>query len=167
MARAGGTFLLRPFKDDDIPAIARLANNRLVWQMLSTAFPHPYTEGDALRWIASVNGDDPVTHFCIEVDGEAAGAIGYRVRQAANTAELGYWLGEPYWGKGIATAAVATQIEKIFSRLPVQSITARVYANNNASIRVLQKNRFRLVGWLTGEKDGSAVQELIYARSRD
>ncbi|MBI5638695.1 MAG: GNAT family N-acetyltransferase [Nitrospinae bacterium] len=159
-------FLIRPFVPEDAPALARHAANRNVWQTLSDDFPHPYTEEQAANWIASAMNASPRTHFAIEVKGEAAGAIGYRVMPGGFNAEIGYWLGEDFWEQGIATAAVDLMLDHIFARHPVPSVTANVFEFNNASIRVLQKTGFRLIGWQTATKAGKTVQQIIYSRGR-
>ncbi len=78
--------------------------------------------------------------FCIEVEGRAAGGIGLHPGHDVNrlTAELGYWLAEPFWGRGIATAAVRAIVPHGFASLPLNRIEAYVYANNPASARVLE-----------------------------
>lgn len=159
-------FIIRPFGPEDVPAIARHAANLKVSQTLSDDFPHPYTVEYAARWVASAIDAMPRTHFAIEVKGEVAGAIGYRVMPGGFSAELGYWLGEDFWEQGIATAAVGLMLEHIFAQLPVPSVTASVLEFNHASIRVLQKTGFRLIGWQTATKAGKKVQQIIYSRGR-
>lgn len=159
-------FIIRPFVLEDVASIARHAANPKVSQTLSDDFPHPYTEEFAARWVTAAINAMPRTHFAIEVDGEAAGAIGYRVVPGGFSAELGYWLGEDFWERGIATAAVGLMLDHIFAQLPVPGVTATVLEFNHASIRVLQKTGFRLIGWQTAIKGGSKVQQIIYSRGR-
>ncbi len=159
-------FRIRHFVPDDLPALVRHAGNRNVWQTLRDDFPHPYTEEHAARWIAAAINATPRTHFAIEVNGETAGAIGYRIMPGGFSAEIGYWLGEDVWGQGIATAAVGLMVDHIFSRFNVPCVIANVYEFNNASIRVLQKTGFRLIGWQTATKAGKTVQQTIYSRGR-
>ncbi len=99
---------LRPFVSADAPSIARHADNRKVWINLRDVFPHPYTVADAESFIARVAGDAPVTRFAIEVGGEAVGSVSLKLGSdiERKSAEIGYWLGEAYWGRGIMSAAV-------------------------------------------------------------
>src|SRR5690606_7656580 len=101
--------LVRPWRWGDEASLVRHANNRKVWRNLLDTFPHPYTEADAREWLERrATPEAPVTNFAIEVDGEAAGGIGLRLGEdvARRSAEIGYWLGEAHWGRGIATEAV-------------------------------------------------------------
>lgn len=159
-------FLIRPFVPEDVSALARHAANPNVLHTLSDDFPYPYTEEVAAKWVASAINASPRTHFAIEVKGEAAGAIGYRIMPGRHTAEIGYWLGEDFWEQGIATAAVCLMLDHIFAQYPVPSVTANVFEFNHASIRVLQKAGFRLIGWQTATKGGRNVQQIIYSRGR-
>src|SRR5579859_7168800 len=93
---------------DDAPSIAKYANNRNVWLNVRDRFPHPYALEDAKHWIGSVADESPRVTFAIEVDGEACGGIGLALHHDIEriSAEIGYWLGEPLWGRGIITEAV-------------------------------------------------------------
>lgn len=111
-----GEWKLRPWLASDAEPVARYANNRKVWRNLLDAFPHPYTEADALRWIGDHQHDDPPTEFAIASDTEAIGAIGFRPGKdvGRRSAMVGYWLGEPYWGRGIATGAARALVDYAF-----------------------------------------------------
>ena len=97
-----GCCVLRPWREGDEPSLVRHANNYEVWRRLRDRFPHPYTHADAEQWIAFVQRQDPHTQFAIEVRGEATGGIGLEVGSdiERRTAEIGYWLGEAFWGRG-------------------------------------------------------------------
>ena len=101
--------LIRPWGADEVHAVARPANNRKVWANLRDRFPSPYTLDDAEAWLRHCARIVPVTDFAIEVDGEAAGGIGVVLRTDVERVdtELGYWLGEQYWGRGVMSEAVA------------------------------------------------------------
>ncbi len=159
-------FRLRHFVPDDAVALARHAGNRNVWQNLQDDFPHPYTHEHAAQWIATAINATPPTHFAIDVNGEAVGAIGYRILPGGYNAEIGYWLGEEFWKQGIATAAMGLMVEHIFSQFNIMCLVANVFEFNHASIRVLQKHGFRLIGWQTATKGGRRVQQIIYSRGR-
>jgi len=130
--------------------------------------PHPYTLADAEIYVRERVENPEKLMFCIEVEGEAVGGIGLHPGQDVNrlTAELGYWLGEAYWGRGIATAAVRAVVRHGFDTLPLNRIEAYVYANNPASARELEKAGFEYEGRLRRSviKDGQVLDSLLYAR---
>ncbi len=99
--------ILRPWQAADGPALVRYANNRKIWLNLRDIFPHPYTSEDAQQWLARCAGatGEPA-NFAIEFAGEAIGGVGLQFFTDVHrlTAEIGYWLGEPFWGRGFATA---------------------------------------------------------------
>ena len=128
-------------------SLVRLANNKKIWDRVRDYFPHPYTTKDAKEWLALNVGISPVLNFVIEVDGLFAGSIGMvpKTDVYRNNMEIGYWLGEPYWGKGIATKAIALMCDIIWKSYPhVNRIYAEVFENNKASMRALEKNGFEL-----------------------
>lgn len=139
--------LLRPWQQNDAELLVTLANNKKIWDNMRDYFPHPYTTSDAKEWL-TLNADvTPVLNFVIEVDAQLAGGIGMLPKTDVyrNNMEIGYWLGEPYWGKGIATQSIALICDIIWKNHPhVNRIYAEVFENNKASMRVLQKNRFEL-----------------------
>ncbi|HEX5458930.1 MAG TPA: GNAT family N-acetyltransferase [Steroidobacteraceae bacterium] len=101
--------IVRPFVAADAPSIASAANDRSIWLQLRDRFPHPYHLSDAEVWIGRVGSLDPPEAFAIVVDGRAAGGVGLELMTDVNrrSAEIGYWLGTEFWGRGIATEAVA------------------------------------------------------------
>lgn len=131
----------------------------------------PTRSRDAEEYILQRVEEDPALMFCIEVEGRAAGGIGLHPGHDVNrlTAELGYWLAEPFWGRGIATAAVRAIVPHGFASLPLNRIEAYVYANNPASARVLEKAGFTCEGRLRRSviKDDQVLDSLVYARLRD
>ena len=150
---------LRPLMADDAPEIARLAGDWDVARM-TALIPHPYTLADAQSFIASAAGSDHT--FAIERDGVLVGCCG--ARSASGTYEIGYWVGKPYWGKGIATDAARALIAHMRAREPGCAIAISHMAENEASARVIKKLGFRR----TGEKQtfcvarASAVPSLTY-----
>jgi RimJ/RimL family protein N-acetyltransferase len=104
----GETCRIRSWRVGDEAALARHANSRAVWLNLRDRFPHPYTLGDAEAWVSFAPAQEAETNFAIEVDGEAVRGVGFVLREDVErcSAEIGYWLGEAVWGRGIATAAV-------------------------------------------------------------
>jgi ribosomal-protein-alanine N-acetyltransferase len=114
-----------------------------------------------------VLGESPTTNFAIEVDGQAIGSIGYVPGQDVerHSAEVGYWLGRAYWGRGIATAAVRALTVQLLDRPDFRRLHATVFAWNPASARVLEKAGYTLEGRLRDAvtKDGKTTDGLLYA----
>ncbi|HEX5625978.1 MAG TPA: GNAT family N-acetyltransferase, partial [Saprospiraceae bacterium] len=106
-------FTLRPWNLKDLESLVRYANNASIAKFMTEAFPHPYTIEAGRKFIAFATQDDPIHIFAIDVDGEAVGGIGIHPQSdiQRKNAELGYWLAEPYWGKGIATRAVRQMVD--------------------------------------------------------
>lgn len=158
---------VREFRAADLESIVRLGDDREVWRALRDRFPRPYTIDDARDWLDFVASQNPVTHFAIEVDGAFAGGIGYSRRGDVErlAAEIGYWLGRPYWGRGIATAALATLVPRIFETTDLVRLDALVFATNPASSRVLEKCGFAFEGTLRRAivKDGEILDARLYA----
>lgn len=161
---------VRSWRPADAAAIVKHANNRNVWLNLRDRFPHPYTLREARRFLASVIGARPETNFAIEVDGAAVGGIGFRIQTDVEriAAELGYWLGETYWGRGIATTAVGAVTEYALRKYNLVRVFALPFAHNQASARVLEKAGFTLEGVMRSSaiKDGRVLDQLLYARIR-
>ena len=108
--------------------------------------PFPYTIEDAMNWIGQNQYMEPVTHFAVVVDGKAVGSVGFELQEDiySKNAEVGYWLGENYWGRGISTMALEWIVKYIFSGFDIHRIYARVFISNLASRRVLEKSGFSL-----------------------
>lgn len=146
MIIAGDGFLLRPFQITDKQALAKHANNEKVSNNLRDRFPHPYTEADAEWFISFVLQDnDPVKDFIVEVNGEAAGVISFWPGEDVykQNAEIGYWLGEVHWGKGIMTAVIKTIVNYIFEKFEIKRIFAIPFATSTGSVKVLEKAGFK------------------------
>ena len=159
---------LRPWTKDDKPALILNANNRVVWRNLTDTFPYPYTEADADFWIGFANQAAPSIHLAIDVHGAVVGGIGIIAGQgiARYTGLLGYWLGEAYWGQGIATAAAGAMCDYAFSGSLFERLEAQVFAWNPASMRVLEKLGFVREGVHQRSvfKDGQFTDGVMYAR---
>ena len=142
------TINIRNWQISDAQALAAVANNRNVWNSIRNEFPSPYTVMDALAWIKHANEEKPVANFAIEIGNVVAGNISciWHKDVYAKTVELGYFIGENYWGKGIATAAVALMLEAIKKNKEIVRIEAKTFGSNGASARVLEKNNFVLEG---------------------
>ena len=162
---------VRSWKWSDVEAIVRHANNRNVWINLRDRFPYPYTASDARRWLESVVGFQPETNFAIAVGDEAVGGIGFSIQYdvARRSAEIGYWLGEEVWGRGIATDALLAVTDYAFANFDLCRLYANVFAWNPAPARVLEKAGYSFEGRLKRSvtKDGQTIDQLMYAIIRD
>lgn len=160
-------FTLRPWMPGDEEALVRHANSRKIWLNLRDAFPHPYTTADAKHWIQIANPTTPITNFAIVVDGAAAGGIGLVLKDDVfrRSAEIGYWLGEEFWGRGIVTEAVREVTDYAFATFDLCRVYAGVFEWNPASMRVLEKAGYEFEGRMRKSvtKDGQTIDELIYA----
>lgn len=138
--------ILREWKKSDAAALARIANNKKVWDNVRDRLPYPYSKRDAKEWLSLVKKQKQVTTFCIEADGELAGSIGITLKEDVyrKTAEIGYFIGEEFWGNGIATEAIGQMVNYIQKNFDVVRIYAEVFEYNKASMKVLEKNGFYL-----------------------
>jgi [ribosomal protein S5]-alanine N-acetyltransferase len=162
---------LRAWRRSDIPSLVRYANNRKIWLNLRNVFPHPYTQAHGESWLAICESNrGPTTSFAIEFENEAVGGISLRLLDDVNckTGVIGYWLGEPFWGRGIATSALKQITEYAFRNFPLERIEATVFEWNPASARVLEKAGYVLEGRLKRNifKDGRVADALLYAQIR-
>ena len=161
---------LRPLERSDANDLARHANNIKIAQNLTDQFPHPYSLDNANQFIEMLLNKTPPNVLCIEVDSAVAGAIGIHPQNDiwCNNAELGYWLAEPYWGKGIMTKAIGDMVSYGFEHFDINRIFARPFGRNKASQIVLEKNGFALEATLNGTivKSGQVEDECIYGIRR-
>ena len=135
---------LRQFEIVDKVRLAQLANNKKIYDNVRDHFPFPYNEAHATSFINRTLEENPKQTFGITYDGELCGGIGLILQTDVyrKTAEIGYWIGEPFWGKGITTKAVALVTEYGFNELDLIRIYAGVFDFNKGSMKVLEKNRF-------------------------
>jgi len=140
-----GRLILRAPSLDDAKAIALLANNRKIAAMTARV-PHPYTLDDATRWIASPPAETKRWKFGVFTrdDGRFVGACGFTDEDERMT--VGYWIGEPFWGRGYATESVRALVDHIFSATPLDEVAANCHVKNTASRRVLEKCGFQWTG---------------------
>jgi len=160
-------FKLRPWNLNDLESLVKYANNYNIAKNLTNQFPHPYTKENGEVFITMATKKDPLTIFAIEINGQASGGIGLHLQQDIHckNAELGYWLAEPYWGKGIITSAIKQMVAYGFKTFEIDRIFARPFENNIGSQKVLKKSGFILEGKFdkTLYKNGEYLDELIYA----
>lgn len=165
---AGQRCTLRPWRLNDAEALVRHANNSNVARQLRDRFPHPYTRGDAQAFLRYAASADRPTNLAIEVNGEAAGGVGYVPGSDVErySAEVGYWLGERLWGQGIVTEAVVLLTAHCFEFENLLRCFAVPFANNLASVRVLEKAGYTLEGIMRSGsvKAGQPRDQALYAR---
>ena len=161
------TCAVRSWRTSDAESLLRHANNRNIWLNLRDAFPHPYTKHDARAYIRSVRERTPETTFAIAVDDEAVGSVGFVLRTDVErvSAEIGYWLAEPFWGRGITTEALTALTKYAIGTHGLTRIYALPFAWNVASCRVLEKAGYLLEARLrrSAVKDGQITDQMQYA----
>lgn len=167
MNAAIGGYTVRDVRIQDAPSMAAYGDNPRVAANLRDVFPHPYHLEDSERFLQSVTEQEPRTVFALATEYEAIGVIGLTLGEDVHrfTAELGYWIGEPFWGRGIMTDAVRVVVEYGFSELGLLRIYAEPYAGNLGSARVLEKAGFELEGLMRANvfKDGLVRDQFLYA----
>jgi ribosomal-protein-alanine N-acetyltransferase len=161
---------VRPWRATDLRSLVRHADNRLIWINLRDRFPYPYTEQAGRHWLATVNGPGSPMNFAIEVDGQAVGGIGFIPGTDVEriSAEVGYWLGQEYWGRGIVTTALVAVSDFAFSAFDLHRLFALPFAENVASRRVLEKAGYELEAILRSSaiKDGRILDQALYGKMR-
>ena len=162
-----GCCLLRRWSLEDVPSLVHHANNYKVWKHMRDSFPHPYTRADAEQWLSFVHQQNPQTYFAVEVKGAAVGGIGLELKSDVErcSAEIGYWLGEAVWGKGIATAAVQGLTRYGFKVFSLTRIFAVPFANNPGSMHVLKNAGYVREGVMrrSAVKEGIVLDQVLYA----
>jgi len=134
---------------------------------MTDQFPHPYSMDKGKAFIAFATSNNPVHILAISIDDQAVGGIGIHPQSDihSNNAELGYWLGEPFWGQGIVSSAIEKMVDYGFKNFNINRIFARPFGSNIPSQRVLEKNGFVLEARFhqTIMKHGQFEDELVYA----
>ena len=158
---------IRPWADTDAEALHRNANNRKVSMHLRDRFPFPYELDHAKTFLGWLRQQPSPTVWAIEVDGAAAGGIGLELHSDVErvSAEVGYWLGETYWGRGIATEALKAVTGEAFHRFELTRIYAVPFADHIASVRVLEKAGYVKEGHLrqSAIKAGKVRDQFLFA----
>lgn len=159
--------IVRPWAGTDAESLHRHANNRNVSIHLRDRFPFPYDMQHATTFLEWIARQPASTVWAIEVDGEAAGGIGIELHTDVErvSAEIGYWLGEHYWGRGIATEALRAVTAEAFKRFEITRLYAVPFADHAASVRVLEKAGYVKEGHLrqSAIKDGTVRDQFLYA----
>ena len=164
---------LREWKSEDAPDLVAAINNKKVLDNLRDGIPYPYTEKDAVEFIAATLSSEKNNQYAFAIcrGDKAIGSIGVFRRDNVHrlTAEMGYYIAEPYWGKGIMTEAVTRMCAYIFENTDIVRIFAEPYSSNSASCRVLEKAGFQFEGVLrqNAVKNGKSVDMKMYAIIRN
>ena len=165
-------FILRPYKKGDEESLQININSKEVSRFMSTV-PFPYKTSDAHYWIKHNSKLDKSKNkkeinFAIEIDNGVVGGIGLMHITKNHKAEIGYWLGKKYWGKGIMTEAIKIVLDYAFNQINLKRIYAKVFIKNKPSVRILEKNKFKLEGILKKElsKKDKLFDVYIYAKTK-
>ncbi|OFX38534.1 MAG: hypothetical protein A2W95_03605 [Bacteroidetes bacterium GWA2_40_14] len=159
--------MLRKWQNGDEPYLAYAANNINIWKSVMDIFPHPYTFDDARNWVELNQNNENLLNFAIVFDGDPVGNVGITLGNDVHkkSAALGYWLAEPYWGKGIMTQSVKWMVDYAFRNFDLNRIWAGVFSNNPASMKVLLNSGFKQEAVLQKAvvKDGQELDEYIFS----
>lgn len=164
-------FSLRPWTPNDLESLVKYANNKKIAMFMTDKFPHPYTIEKGKEFIEFAIKETPPYILAIDIKGEAIGGIGIHPQSDIHckNAELGYWLGEPFWGNGIISNAIIQIVDYSFMNLDITRIFARPFGTNIASQRVLEKTGFKLEARFEKSlfKNGEFIDELVFAIRRE
>lgn len=164
-------FTIRPWEISDLDSLVKYANNINIAKYMTNKFPHPYTSVDGKAFIEFANSDDPVHIFAIDVDGEAVGGIGIHPQSDIyeKNAEIGYWLGQPFWGNGIVGNAINKMLDFAFTTYDIDRVYAMTFQKNTGSQKALLKNNFVFEAHLkkTVFKNNEYLDEHIYGIRRE
>ena len=162
---------LRAWREGDAAALAEHANNPKVWRNMSDRFPHPYTLAIAEHWVREGHIDFGGDHWAIAFEDAAVGGCGIvqGVAQYRCNAEIGYWLAEAYWGRGIATRVARALATRAFANPEITRVVAPIHAHNAASMRVAEKAGLarEALQPQSAIKAGRVIDRVLYARYRE
>jgi len=163
--------LIRRFRAADLEALVKNANDPLVAARLRDRFPHPYTEDAARDFLSRVADSEHCESFAVEFDGQVIGGVGVHpgVDVARASAEIGYWLGRDYWGRGFATEVVRDLADYLLGNALFCRLDAHTFEGNSASQRVLKKCGFLCEGTLKKAvlKNGRLYDAVLFGRVDD
>jgi ribosomal-protein-alanine N-acetyltransferase len=161
---------LRPWQMSDAGRLAHLANNPNIAKFMRNVFPHPYSIDHAKVFLETATKDTPVKVFAITVNDEVIGGTGIHPQEDifANNAEIGYWIGEAYWGKGYMSEAIQLITDHAFKNFTMNRVWLRIFGNNPRSMKVAEKAGYTFEAKFekTLLKNGELLDEYIYARRR-
>ena len=163
-----GDLQIRSWRKSDLDSMVRHANNPRIAANLRDQFPHPYTRRDGTEYLHYVRDQRPERSFALQYEGEAIGGLGFQlgVDISRVSAEMGYWLGESFWGRGFASRAAKAASDWAFEEYKLTRVFALVFSHNLASVRVLEKAGFQREGLTcrSAIKNGVVLDQLIYAK---
>jgi len=161
------TCSVRSWLTSDLASLVANANNINIARNLRDRFPSPYSERDGRAYLRAMRASQPETSFAIAVGEKAVGGIGYRLQSDVDraSAEIGYWLGEPFWGRGIVTEALVAVTKYAIEQHGLTRVFALPFASNTASCRVLEKAGYTLEARLrrSAIKNGVVCDQVQYA----
>lgn len=165
-------FELREYTEDDIPRLCSLANDYEIWRRVTDLFPRPYDRVAAIRWLHQQIMNDPPLNLAIAGPDGLVGGVGVMLSTVPNfrhDGEIGYWLGRLFWGRGLTTAAVRAFVPWAAAAHGLTRFSAKVYANNDASCRVLEKCGFACEGVLRQavRKEREVLDLLVFGHLPD
>lgn len=159
--------VVRTYRLDDAASLATHGNNRRIWENLRDRFPHPFTEANGVAYITHVLENPETPSFAIDVDGQAVGGISLHLGTDIERigAEIGYWLGEEFWGRGIMTSAIRLVTDYAFQERKLIRVFAIPFTTNVASCRALEKVGYQREGVMrrSALKDGKVRDQYLYA----
>lgn len=165
-----GDLHVRSWRRSDLDSIVRHANNPRIAANLRDQFPHPYTRRDGIEYLNFVRDQRPERNFAIQYEGEVIGGLGFQlgIDISRVSAEMGYWLGESFWGRGFASRAAKAASDWAFDEYELTRVFALVFSHNLASVRVLEKAGFEREGLIrrSAIKNGTVLDQWIYAKIR-
>ena len=166
-----GKCFIRSYQHFDKSALVKYADNYKIFCRLKDNFPHPYTEEDAEEWLGMACNQNPEMNFAIANETELIGAIGLQLQYDVSrfSAEIGYWIAEPFWRQGIAASALIAMTDYAFKHYEFNRLFAGVFEGNDASVKVLAKAGYKLEGKLRKAvyKEGDFLDEHIYSILRE
>ena len=160
-------FVLREYTEDDIPRLCALANDYEIWRRVTDLFPRPYDHQAAIRWLYQQALNDPPQNLAIAGPDGLVGGVGVMLSTVPNfrhDGEIGYWLGRTFWGRGLTSSAVRAFVSWAAGSHGLTRFTAKVYAGNEASCRVLEKSGFVCEGVMRRavRKEREVLDLLVY-----
>lgn len=162
---------LRPFVASDAAPLARLADDLSLWRQVLDGMPQPYTLADARRYIAGQGRRPGRWDWALEWRGALAGALQLEAGSGSRAvqAEIGYWVGAPMRGRGLAPAAIDAASRWALGPMGLSLVLARPFARNRSSRVALERAGYRLLGVLPRavRKDGELLDECLYVRMAD
>jgi len=165
-----GDVKVRSWCRNDLNSLVHHANNTKIAANLRDQFPYPYTRRDGIDFLEYAQAQEPESSFAIEYGGEAIGGLGFLMGRdiARISAEMGYWLSEEFWGRGLATRTVAAMSDWAFDNYKLTRVFAMAFAHNAASIRVLEKAGFEREGVMrrSAIKNGVVLDQILFAKAR-